>query len=187
MTTRAKTWSLLKAGPPSGSCTLSLEAVALPPAMILPVLSHPRSSPGLLFLGLALVAFNAGCSKRQEPPVTSSPPEQVDFVTHVKPLLETHCLSCHNTGLLLGMLNLENRQLAFSSAFIVPGQPDASKLYTVTLLTEGKHVQAMPPEGPRLSEADKEVLRRWIEQGARWPEGPEGALLPLDPTRGSAG
>ncbi|HUF63633.1 MAG TPA: c-type cytochrome domain-containing protein [Verrucomicrobiales bacterium] len=160
------------------------------PAMIHSVSSPPRSFPGILFLGAASVAmavFTSGCSKRPAPASSPALPEKIDFVTHVKPLLKTHCLPCHNTGLLLGNLNLENRELAFSSPFIIPGQPSASKFYTVTLLTEGKHAEAMPPEGPRLSDENKEVLRRWIEQGAPWPEGPEGTLLPVDPTKGAAG
>jgi len=30
---------------------------------------------------------------------------------------------------------------------------------------------AMPPGGPRLPDDKLDVLKRWIEQGAAWPEG----------------
>ncbi len=104
---------------------------------------------------------------------------EVDFTTQIKPLLESRCLVCHNTGTLLGHLNLEMRAYAFQPGpdgpFIVPGQPEKSKLYTFTLLSEGSS-QAMPPTKHRLSAKEKTLLYDWIAQGAEWPRGPEGTL-----------
>jgi formylglycine-generating enzyme required for sulfatase activity len=51
---------------------------------------------------------------------------------------------------------------------VVPGQPDASSLYTLSALPSGQP-RAMPPGGPRLSDKEIDVLKRWIEQGADWP------------------
>lgn len=105
--------------------------------------------------------------------------KKVSFATEIKPLLESRCLVCHNTGTLLGHLNLENKKLAFepgpNGPFIVPGKPQASKLYTFTLISPDK-LEAMPPTKHRLSDAEKNLLRDWIAQGAEWPEGPEGTL-----------
>ena len=108
--------------------------------------------------------------------------QTVDFVTDVKPILQENCLPCHNTGLLLGHLNLETKALAFkpgpNGAFIIPGNPGASPLYQLVLLKDGEK-RAMPPVKHRLFDGEKETLRLWIEQGAPWPDGPEGKIPPL--------
>ena len=103
----------------------------------------------------------------------------ISFTGDVKPLLEARCLVCHNTGTLLGHLNLETRELAFAPGpegpFIVPGDPLASRLYTFTLKKE-PDPQAMPPDRHRLTASEKKLLHDWITQGAAWPRGPEGRL-----------
>lgn len=107
---------------------------------------------------------------------------KVKFLTEVKPLLENYCLRCHNTDLLLGDLNLETRKLAFTSGkggpFIIPGQPEASKFYQVLKLQEGNK-EAMPPEKHRMTKEERELIYRWIKQGADWPKDSRGTLKPM--------
>ena len=104
----------------------------------------------------------------------------MDWATDVKPLIEMNCLPCHNTYTLLGHINLESRALAFKPGpdgpVIIPGNPSESIFYQLITLDEGK--RAMPPLPPkhRLNKEEMETLRLWIEQGAEWPEGPEGHL-----------
>ena len=106
----------------------------------------------------------------------------MDFLAEVKPVLEYYCLRCHNTGLLLGELNLETRKLALSSGdagpMIVPGQPEASKFYQVLKLQQGSK-EAMPPEKHRLSKEQRDLIYRWIKQGADWPTDSRGTLKPI--------
>ncbi|MCF6311699.1 MAG: hypothetical protein L3J39_04540 [Verrucomicrobiales bacterium] len=108
--------------------------------------------------------------------------QKVDFLTEVKPLLENYCLSCHNTGLLLGDLNLETRVLAFSArqggGAIVPGKPESSRFYQVLKLKSGDK-KAMPPEKHRMSKGEREVIFQWIKQGAHWPKDSRGTLRPV--------
>ncbi len=108
--------------------------------------------------------------------------KKVKFLTEVKPILEYYCLRCHNTGLLLGDLNLETRKLAFApgeaGAFIIPKQPEASKLYHVLQLKEGSK-EAMPPEKHRMTKGERELIYRWIKQGADWPKDSRGTLRPV--------
>lgn len=129
-----------------------------------------------------MLAGLAGCKPSGESggePASTAP---VSFVNDIKPLLENRCLSCHNTTTLLGRLNLENRELAFShpegGQFIVPGDPKSSKMYQVLLLPRDDD-EAMPAIGHRLEEAEIDLMRRWIEQGAEWPDGPDGVLVPI--------
>lgn len=103
----------------------------------------------------------------------------VRFREHVAPILEMRCLPCHHGPTLPGLFSMTSRAEAFqpgpSGARIVPGHPEQSLLF---LNPSGTHqaVQAMPPAGNRLTENDLAVLRRWIAQGAAWPEGPAGTL-----------
>ena len=61
---------------------------------------------------------------------------------------------------------------------IVPGDPDRSLL--ITLVSPGNHGLSMPAVGMQVPDEDIEVLRLWIQQGARWPAGRAGDLQPRD-------
>ncbi len=108
--------------------------------------------------------------------------KKVNFLTDVKPLLENYCLRCHNTGLLLGDLNLETRKLAFTPGeagpFIIPKHPETSKFYLVLKLQYGSK-EAMPPEKHRMTKEEHELIYRWIKQGADWPKDSRGTLKPV--------
>ena len=103
----------------------------------------------------------------------------VDFSDHVKPILETKCVMCHNSDALPGRMNLSSREAAVKSGalggFIVPGQPEKSALVT-KIGTTAAHTTAMPPVGQRITADELKVLRRWIQQGADWPAGAHGRM-----------
>lgn len=133
-------------------------------------------------MGLAAVvagAVLAACGK-----TAPTPQDPVSFASDIKPLFTEKCLPCHNTGTLLGELNLETRFLAFKKGskgmFIVPGKPDESRIYHV-LVKPRADDDAMPPEGHAMSPVDIAKIRDWIQQGADWPEGEEGTLIPPKP------
>src|SRR5687767_8423203 len=99
--------------------------------------------------------------------------EKVDFVLEVKPILEATCISCHGPEKPKGDLRLDSRAAALQGGdggpALAPGKPEASKLYTTTVLPPG-HDDIMPPKGDPLSKEQTERLRLWIEQGAAWPD-----------------
>lgn len=107
----------------------------------------------------------------------------VDFVTEVKPILQAQCVRCHHDGAIMGGLNLMNREAAMRGSsrgpVIVPGEPEKSPLYRVTLLPEEEN-HAMPATGPKLTADEQQILHNWIEEGANWPEGEEGKMAPID-------
>lgn len=121
-------------------------------------------------------------ARLSEEPSGEKKTNKVNFLTEVKPLLENYCLRCHNTGLLLGDLNLETRELAFASGqggpFIVPKKPQSSRFYQVLKLEQGNK-KAMPPEKHRMSKEERELIYRWIQQGADWPKDSRGTLRPV--------
>lgn len=113
----------------------------------------------------------------------------IEFVTQVKPILAQRCVSCHHTGAWFGELSLENRAHAFqkrkAGPVIAAGRPLESPLFRVLSFPEGDR-KAMPPTGHRIPDEEKETIRRWIEQGAKWPKGADGVIQPPAPekTRG---
>ena len=99
--------------------------------------------------------------------------EKVDFTKDVKPILEKNCLSCHGEHKPKGGLQLTTRELAIKGgdnkgAALVPKEPLKSPLYVSTTLPPDSD-DVMPPKGEKLTKAQTEILRNWIEQGADWP------------------
>ena len=105
----------------------------------------------------------------------------VDFVRQIKPVLAERCVECHNSENLLGNLNLQSRALAMQKrkegSVIVPKMPEKSPLYLVLTLPPAND-KAMPATAHRLPKTDVENFRRWLDEGAHWPEGKEGAVTP---------
>ncbi len=134
-----------------------------------------------LATGLASLGLIA-CKPATEPAADAS----IDFAAQVRPLLENRCVNCHHAGALMGHLNLETRAKAFAERpggpVIVPGKPGDSRFYQVLNLP-GEDLKAMPPEGHRIPESEREIFKRWIAQGAQWPEDESGRVKPLPPVR----
>ncbi|MDA7527541.1 PSD1 and planctomycete cytochrome C domain-containing protein [Planctomicrobium sp.] len=95
----------------------------------------------------------------------AEPSSNLFFDEQIAPLLATRCLSCHNESEKKGGLNLSREATARAGgengATITPGTPDQS------LLWEKISTDEMPPEHP-LSQAEKELVRQWISNGAKW-------------------
>lgn len=105
-------------------------------------------------------------------------PEKVDFVKDIQPILEYNCVSCHGPTKDKGDLKLDTVANAMKGGengkCIVPGKPLESSLYTLVVLDED-HDDVMPPskamkKGQVVTYKEKALLRRWIEDGAAWPE-----------------
>jgi formylglycine-generating enzyme required for sulfatase activity len=73
----------------------------------------------------------------------------VNFEDKIAPVLIEHCLPCHSTSKLKGAA--------------VPGAPEKSPLYL--RVESGK----MPPGGPQLRQDQRDAIRDWIREGAKWP------------------
>lgn len=98
-------------------------------------------------------------------PTPDPEPAPVSFRDDVLPIFDRDCRTCH--GYVAG-LNLESYAALMaggnSGPSIVPGDPQASLLYRKSSRQQAPY---MPPGGVRLSDADIDTLRRWIEAGAR--------------------
>lgn len=100
---------------------------------------------------------------------------EVDFVKQVKPILESACLHCHWEKEDEGGFRLDTRELAMKGGdggeAIVPGDPKESWLYSSTILDPDDDDIMPPSEEKPLDKSQTEVLRQWIEEGAKWPDG----------------
>lgn len=127
-----------------------------------------RFLPGL-FVITACSLLPAGRSERER-----------YFLSEIKPVLQQHCLQCHNGSLPPPALNLTSRAVAFKRSasgrdYILPEDPDCSLLISA-VQRGGTHPKMMPRTEVSLTEDQIGALREWIEDGAYWPEGEKGLL-----------
>jgi hypothetical protein len=93
----------------------------------------------------------------------------VDFVRDVYPIFRRSCIECHGPKKQEGELRLDQRASSLDSGIIEAGKPGESELLRRIMLPRG-HDEVMPAIGDPLSKRQVSVLRRWIQQGATWPE-----------------
>jgi len=91
------------------------------------------------------------------------------FREQVGPLIEAHCVRCHNRDAAQGDLSFTDADSVRASGVITPGRPDASLL--IAQVTPEGGPPEMPKEGKPLNAAERQLLRQWIAQGAYWPAG----------------
>jgi len=108
-------------------------------------------------------------------PAASGP--TVGFNEDIKPIFERSCSACHNAiAKTMGLQATTYRGVMAGSQngpVIVPGDPDASKLWE--MVSQGK----MPATGP-LPLDEQAIVRAWIEQGAAERRAPAAAAAPVD-------
>lgn len=94
--------------------------------------------------------------------------EPVSFQNEVRPILVDICFQCHgpDKNQRKADLRLDLRDEAVDHGAIVPGQPDKSDLITRLFSTDPKTVMPPPKFPKQLSAAQKDLLRRWVAEGA---------------------
>eukprot|EP00913_Durusdinium_trenchii_P013361 g12542.t1 len=106
---------------------------------------------------------------------TGALPAKIDFNRDVRPILTKACFSCHGrddehreAGLRLDVRADALTKLPSEKTPIVPGHPDRSELIRRITTSDGD--LRMPPtdSGKKLSSKEVRILKRWIEQGAKY-------------------
>ena len=97
----------------------------------------------------------------------------VDFGRDVLPILKDRCYQCHDAKKHQAGLRLDLRASALrggesGKAAIVAKDSGNSELLRRVRSTE--ETEFMPPEGDRLTPAQIQLLRDWIDSGAAWPD-----------------
>lgn len=117
-------------------------------------------SLGGLLMPLAVVAA--------EP--DAKPAAEVSYFKDIRPILQVHCLGCHQPAKAMGeyvMTNLEGLFKGGESghAAVVPGEPAESALIAQITPTDGK--AEMPKDKDPLTADQIEKIRTWIAGGAK--------------------
>jgi hypothetical protein len=89
----------------------------------------------------------------------------------VLPILEKHCVKCHNNDKMKGGVSVDIPDMKSDIGRIVmPGDPGDSMLLRV--LVEQDIENKMPPKGGPLDVSDIQKIRKWIVEGAHFKGDP---------------
>ena len=98
----------------------------------------------------------------------------IDFNRDIRPILSDNCFACHGPDDKHRMaklrLDTEDGLFADRGAYriVAPGDSSKSRLYA-RISAADKATRMPPPQaGTTLSAAQIELVRKWIEQGAKW-------------------
>jgi hypothetical protein len=116
------------------------------------------------------------------PLLAAEPPAVVEFNRDIRPILSDNCFRCHgpDKAKRKADLRLDTEAGALAdlggTRAIVPGEPGKSEL--IRRITAADAQERMPPTkaGRPLTDQQIHLLRRWIEQGAKWQ--PHWSFLP---------
>ena len=107
----------------------------------------------------------------------------IDFSLQIRPLLSEKCFSCHgpDEAHREAKLRLDEEASAKATrkdgAAIVAGDPTHSQAWNRILASDPDDVMPPPSTHRTLSAQERELIRRWIAQGASW--GTHWAFAPL--------
>lgn len=131
---------------------------------------HPSLHANGVLAVMALAICFVGVTARAEEKAgeKKEPEKKITYEEHILPLFREKCGSCHNANDKKGDLVLDNYSAAMqggASGEVINtnGEPANSQLYLV-MTHESEPV--MPPGQPKLADAQLELVRKWIEQGA---------------------
>ncbi|NDC64786.1 MAG: DUF1549 domain-containing protein, partial [Planctomycetia bacterium] len=114
--------------------------------------------------------------------IGAADPDRISFNRDVRPIMADTCFHCHGfdsktreAGLRLDLREAAVAKTEGGVVPIVPGDPDASAVIARIFDAE----DPMPPESAHkpLSDAQKDILRRWVAEGAEYE--PHWAYAPL--------
>ena len=94
--------------------------------------------------------------------------EPVDFGSEIAPIFQQHCVRCHSPGVEKGDFSLATSEDLDANEYVVASDADGSYLIELVTSQDGAS-PAMPKDAKPLSDGEVNLLRRWIEQGAKWP------------------
>jgi len=128
--------------------------------------------PGCSMKSLGILAAAASMLSGSSASSLPAQETEVDFTRDVRPILEARCLSCHGPKKAKGRLRLDSRAAALkggvSGVILIPGRSKESRLFQVLL--DPNPDERMPKDADPLKKEEIEILGRWIDRGAAWPD-----------------
>jgi hypothetical protein len=134
------------------------------------MISSYRVWTSLLIFGAGFVGIEASRAVAAENPV----PQLVEFNRDIRPILSDTCFTCHGPDVAnrKTKLRFDTEASAFADLdghrAIVPGNLEKSEMFK--RITAQDEAVRMPPvySGRKLTERQIDLIRGWIEQGAKW-------------------
>ncbi|HEY4612075.1 MAG TPA: hypothetical protein VII11_03755 [Bacteroidota bacterium] len=134
-------------------------------------------------LTIAVLFSSLSCTDQGSDPTAPPPPPGTDvsFSQHIQPIFNGNgCTSCHggSGGLFLtagqsyaNLVNVNAQASCTTLKRVLPGNPDQSVLYIRTS-SDSPNTQCgtnsrMPQGSPRLPQATIDLIKDWINQGAK--------------------
>jgi hypothetical protein len=145
------------------------------------------------FAGLLALALLGG-----SPPGHAAGGDDVDFDRTILPILSDNCFFCHGPDpknrkaeLRLDEEAAARKKNADGIAAVVPGKSAESDLFRRISTKDRDDLMPPPKSNKKLTHAQIDALRKWIDSGAKWgehwafrplqkPEPPAGAAHPID-------
>lgn len=145
---------------------------------------------------LACLGFVAACEQSADrgdasvrsaadKPAPTENQQPVSYNRDIRPILSDKCFACHGPDRAARAADLrldvfkddpEGKYIA-TEFVVVPGDPEASELVSRSHSTKSSYKMPPPEFKIELTEAEKKLLVRWIEQGAEYE--PHWAFVPI--------
>ena len=131
---------------------------------------------------LIALQFNFASILQAAEPANSS----IQFNRDIRPILSDNCFYCHgpDKNHREAELRLDDRDAALKAGVIKPGMPTESELVARIRSADKDEVMPPPHANKKLTEAQKDLLARWIGQGAPYQKhwAYESPVQPTVPT-----
>jgi hypothetical protein len=101
---------------------------------------------------------------------THAAEKKIEYNRDVRPILAENCFACHgaDSASRKADLRLDRRDDAIKAEAIAPGDVDKSALVERIFAPEKSQVMPPPKTKKKLTDAQKETLKRWIASGAEY-------------------
>lgn len=95
--------------------------------------------------------------------------DKLQYNRDVRPILAENCFACHgpDSASRKAGLRLDQREAAIEAGALVPGKPQESEMIR-RLHASGKELMPPPTTKKSLTDAQKQILTRWIQEGAEY-------------------
>jgi hypothetical protein len=113
----------------------------------------------------ALLALSANPGRGSD-----NKPEKIEYNRDIRPILAENCFACHgpDSASRKAGLRLDQRDAALKAEVLVPGKPDDSEVVHRVFSTKRKEMMPPPSSKKQLTQAQKELLKRWVAEGAAY-------------------
>lgn len=142
----------------------------------------------LLFGGLLSSAFIlSNCSTKETSRISLAEGDQISYNFHIRPILSDKCFACHgpDANKREADLRLDTEEGAFAALkespgkfALVSGKPLESQVYHRIISTDPAELMPPPESNLSLTSEEIELIKRWIEQGAKYE--PHWAFMKVD-------